>query len=78
MSAEIHDIVASGDRVAIRATYRGTDKGGFIPGVPATGKAYEMDAMYAVRVNEDGRIAERWGVVDTVGIMAQLGVLPTP
>jgi predicted ester cyclase len=38
MSAEIHDTVAAGDRVAIRATYRGTDEGGFIPGMPATGK----------------------------------------
>jgi predicted SnoaL-like aldol condensation-catalyzing enzyme len=38
MTAEIHDMVAAGDRVAIRATYRGTDKGGFIPGMPATGK----------------------------------------
>ena len=31
MTAEIHDMVAAGDKVAIRATYRGTDKGGFIP-----------------------------------------------
>ena len=46
--------------------------------MPATGKAYEMDAMYVVRVNGDGRIAKRWGVVDTVGTMAQLGLLPTP
>jgi predicted ester cyclase len=38
MTAEIHDMVAAGDKVAIRATYRGTDKGGFIPDMPATGK----------------------------------------
>jgi predicted ester cyclase len=31
MTAEIHDMVAAGDKVAIRATYRGTDEGGFIP-----------------------------------------------
>lgn len=49
MTAEIHDMVATGDRVAIRATYRGTDEGGFIPGMPATGKHYEMGAMYVVR-----------------------------
>ena len=38
ITADIHDMVAVGDKVAIRATYRGTDKGGFIPGMPATGK----------------------------------------
>src|SRR5215211_2409478 len=38
MTAEIHDMVAAGDKVAIRATYRGTDKGGFILNMPATGK----------------------------------------
>ena len=33
MTAEIHDMVAAGDKVAIRATYRGTDEGGFIPNI---------------------------------------------
>ena len=78
MTAEIHDMVAAGDKVAIRATYRGTDKGGFIPGMPATGKTFAMDAIYLVRVNEQGQIAEHWGVVDTIGTMGQLGLLPSP
>jgi predicted ester cyclase len=77
MTAEIHDMVA-GDRVAITATYRGTDKGGFIPGMPATGKAFEMEAIYIVRVDDAGKIAEHWGVVDTIGTMGQLGLLPSP
>jgi len=77
MTAEIHDMIAAGDRVAIRATYRGTDKGGFVPGMPATGKAFEMEALYIVRVNEKGQIAEHWGVVDTIGTMSQLGLLPS-
>ncbi len=34
MTAEIHDMVAAGDEVAVRATYRDTDKGGFIPAMP--------------------------------------------
>jgi predicted ester cyclase len=77
MTAEIHDMVAAGDKVAIRATYRGTDEGGFIPNMPATGRAFEMEAMYLVRLNNKGQIAEHWGVVDTVGTMGQLGLLPT-
>ena len=77
MLAEIHDMVAAGDKVAIRATYRGTDAGGFIPNMPATGKAFEMEAVYIVRINDAGQIAEHWGVVDTIGTMGQLGLLPS-
>ena len=76
MTAEIHDMVAAGDKVAIRATYRGTDEGGFIPNMPATGKPFEMEAIYVVRINHQGRIVEHWGVVDTIGTMGQLGLLP--
>jgi predicted ester cyclase len=76
MTAEINDMVAAGDKVAIRATYRGTDEGGFIPDMPATGKSFAMDAMYMVRINNEGQIAEHWGVVDTIGTMGQLGLLP--
>ncbi|HWI00689.1 MAG TPA: ester cyclase [Propionibacteriaceae bacterium] len=42
MTAEIHDMVAAGNKVAIRATYRGTDERGFIPNMPATGKTFEI------------------------------------
>jgi steroid delta-isomerase-like uncharacterized protein len=76
MTAEIHDIVASGDRVALRATYSGTDAAGFLPGMPATGKHFEMDAMYWIRMDEEGKIAEHWGIVDTLAVMGQLGLLP--
>jgi predicted ester cyclase len=76
MTAEIHDMVAVCDKIAIRATYRGTDIGGFIPNMPATGKTFEMEAMYMVQINNEGQIAEHWGVVDTIGSMGQLGLLP--
>jgi retinol dehydrogenase-14 len=35
-------------------------------------------ALYVVWVNEQGQIAEHWGVVDTLGTMGQLGLLPSP
>jgi hypothetical protein len=38
-----------------RSHLPGTDQGGFIPGIPATGKAFEMEAMYIVRVNDQVR-----------------------
>ncbi len=33
--------------------------------------------MYFVRVDEEGRIAEHWGIGDMVAVMGQLGLLPT-
>ncbi len=57
MTAEIHDTVR-GDKAAIWATYRGTGKGGFVPGMPAAGKAFAMNTIYLVRVSEQGQIAE--------------------
>lgn len=78
MKAEIHDVVAAGDRVALRATYSGTDVGGFIPGMPATGKPFAMETMYIIRLNDEGKIAEHWGIGDMVGVMGQLGLLPSP
>jgi hypothetical protein len=37
-----------------------------------------VEAIYIVRVDEEGKIAEHWGVVDTIGTMGQLGLLPSP
>jgi hypothetical protein len=39
---------------------------------------FARDAIYLVRINERGQIAEHWGVVDTIGTMGQLGLLPAP
>jgi hypothetical protein len=35
-----------------------------------------MEAMYMVRINNEGQIAEHWGVVDTIATMGQLRLLP--
>jgi hypothetical protein len=44
--------------------------------MPATGNTFAMDAIYLVRINEQGQIAEHRGVADTIGAMGQLGLLP--
>ena len=77
-TAEIHQVIANGDKVAIRSTFRGTDEGGFMPGIPATGKSFEMGAIDIVRVNEEGKVAEHWGISDAMGAMIQLGLVQPP
>jgi len=70
----VDDIVAEGDKVAIRWTATGTNTGEG-NGFPATGKRITATGMTFWRM-KDGRIAEEWGVVDMVSVLRQLGVLP--
>lgn len=70
MSVTIHQTVAQGDRVAVHATWRGTHKGPFMGSAP-TGKTVGFDGMVFWRV-ADGRIAERWAVLDSAALQRQL------
>jgi steroid delta-isomerase-like uncharacterized protein len=71
---EIEDVIAEGDRVAVRVTARATHKGDFM-GVPAAGKSYEIAEIHIFRL-EDGLIVEHWHVADMLGMMKQIGALP--
>jgi steroid delta-isomerase-like uncharacterized protein len=65
------DIVAEGDRVAIRFTSTGTHLGEFA-GIPPTGKKVSIQEI-AIHRMVDGMIAEQWGMPDQLGLMRQLG-----
>jgi len=72
----IEDVVAEGDKVAIRWTLTGTHKGELL-GIPPTGKHVTMSGISIYRIAE-GKIAEEWAVSDVMGFMQQLGVIPAP
>ena len=78
LKAEIHELIASGDRVAIRATYSGTDSGGLIPALPPTNKPFSTEGIDIVRWGDDGRVLEHWGIRDIMGAMTQVGLIPPP
>jgi predicted ester cyclase len=73
---EVHQVVASGDLVAIRATAHGVHNTDHL-GVPATGKPYAMATMHLYRAEGD-RLAEHWGVRDEHSVLVQVGALPAP
>ncbi|MBV9849152.1 MAG: ester cyclase [Armatimonadetes bacterium] len=73
LHATIEDIVAEGDRVVVRNTWRGTHTGDVF-GIPATGKPFALTGFVEWRINGDGRIAERWATLDLWGLRRQLGV----
>lgn len=76
MHIMIEEMVAEGDQVAIRFTMRATHTGEFMGMLP-TGKQITFTGLDINRL-EDGKIAERWGSQDDLGLMQQLGVIPTP
>jgi predicted ester cyclase len=76
MRYTIDDLFESGDRVAVRWTAGGTNTGTLM-GIPPTGKAVSVSAVYIFRV-EAGKLAEAWGDFDALGMQQQLGLLPAP
>jgi predicted ester cyclase len=72
----VEDMIAEGDRVTTRKTFRGTHQGAFM-GLPPTGKPVEIGLIDIVRV-VDGHVVEHWNAVDNLGLLQQLGMLPSP
>ena len=70
------DLIAEGDRVVERFTFRGTNDGSFL-GAPPTGKKVTATGMSIFRI-ANSRIVEHWGENDTLSVMQQLGLVPTP
>ncbi len=71
----IEDLVADGDKVWIRMTAHGTNRGPLLG--PPTGKTMTITVMDVCRF-ENHKIVEHWGVPDRFAQLAQLGLLPLP
>jgi len=81
---EIHELIASGDVVIERSTVSGTHKGmakgkhngGMLANVPPTGRRFEIQHIHWWRLR-DGRVIEHYAGRDDLGLMQQLGLVPT-
>lgn len=74
--ATIDDIIAEGDKVVIRMTWNGAQKGEFM-GIPPDGKRISVSVIDIFRITE-GKIVEHWGLLDMMGMMQQLDAMPIP
>ena len=72
----IEDQVAEGNLVATRSTFRGTHQGELM-GMPPTGKQVTFSSINIDRI-ENGKIVEKWEQSDLLGMMQQLGMIPSP
>lgn len=71
----VEDQIADGDKVVTRIISHGTHQGELM-GIPATGKQYTATAIVIDRLTA-GRIVERWMQFDQLGMLQQLGVVPS-
>jgi len=71
----IDQMIAEGETVATRLTFRGTHTGDFM-GIPATGKQVAVPALDMARY-ADGKLVEHWGGPDQMSLMQQLSVIPS-
>jgi steroid delta-isomerase-like uncharacterized protein len=72
----IDDLIAEGDRVAVRLTAAATQVGEMM-GMPPSGKRYEIGEMHIFRLR-DGKVVEHWHQFDQMKMMQQLGAMPAP
>ena len=72
LKIDVETLVADGDHVAFAYTLTGTHQGTF-QGHDATGKSVRVRGMQISRF-ADGKMTERWGSSDELGILTQLGL----
>ena len=72
--SDVEQLVAEDDVVVERFTASGTHQGELF-GVPGTGKTLVMPGINIFRIRGD-KIVERWGRLDQLGLMRQLGLAP--
>lgn len=71
----VEETIAEGDKVVCRCTLRGTHRGDFM-GIPATGKQVVVTGV-DVGHFANGKGVEHWAYYDELGMMQQLGVIPS-
>ena len=71
----IEHMIVQGDMAVARYTGRGTHQGPFL-GVAPTGKQVTWRGVNIYRI-AGGKLAETWQLADMLGIMRQIGAVPT-
>lgn len=76
LSITERELISDGDTVASRTVGHGTHDGEFMDLEP-TGTEFEVNGMDFYHI-QDGKIAEAWVCVDSLGLMEQLGATEPP
>jgi steroid delta-isomerase-like uncharacterized protein len=72
----VEETVAAGEKVVSRFKWSGTHRGDFL-GIRATGRRVTVPGVAIDRLNA-GKMADSRILMDTFGLMQQLGIIPAP
>ena len=75
--SDLHQLIAEDDIVVERFTASGTHTGAQLMGVAPSGRTVTLPGINIFRLH-DGHIVERWGRLDDLGFLRQLGVTDHP
>jgi predicted ester cyclase len=70
----VEDEIREGDKFAAHWSMRGTHKGLFM-GNPPTGRQVQVQGIFFAKF-EAGKILEYWMLIDQLGLLQQLGIIP--
>ncbi|MER6227180.1 ester cyclase [Streptomyces sp. 900105755] len=74
LSLQVEHLVATDDELAFAYVISGTHLGPLM-GHPATGRKVSYRGMQISRFDRDGKLVERWGSSDELGMLRQLGLV---
>ena len=77
LTCTIEDQLAEGDKVVTRWRASGTHEGETEDLGPSTGNRMEITGISIERISE-GKVVESWDSYDAMGMMQQLGHIPSP
>jgi predicted ester cyclase len=77
LQCPVKEVVAEGDHVGGRFSLQGTHTG-LLLGIPETGKRVDVGVMVIARFDESGKWVEDWASWDQLGMLQQIGVVPSP
>ena len=73
---DVEELIMAGDTVVLRATFRGTDTGGYVGRAP-TGRGVE-EWVVTIMHFEGDKVVKEWIGADKLGLFIQLGALDNP
>ncbi|AWW41699.1 ester cyclase [Streptomyces cadmiisoli] len=76
LNVEVEHLLATDDELAFAYTISGTHLGELM-GHPPTGRTVMYRGMQISRFDSDGKLVERWGSSDELGMLRQLGLAET-
>jgi steroid delta-isomerase-like uncharacterized protein len=76
LNFKVLQLVCEDNWAAVRGLQTGTHLGNFLGMVPPTGIKVEWTGTAIFRINDEGKITERWQDLDNLNLFQQLGVIP--